>query len=212
MKREPPPSLRDELPYFPASEALQARVRQALDSERAAQTPSADFKSRRRPSFWWGALSGALAAAIGTVFLVLPRPNNVLVEDLTSAHLRSLLPNHLLDVVSTDQHTVKPWFAGHADVSPPVVDLTREGYPLIGGRIDYVAGRRAAVVVYRHGPHLANVFVWADDGTALPRQAMRNGYRTACWHSGNLAFCAVTDMAEKELDTLTQLLKSPPKS
>ncbi len=86
------------------------------------------------------------------------------------------MPEHLIDVVSTDKHTVKPWFAGHADVSPAVADFEPQGYKLIGGRADYLDHQRAAVVVYQHGAHVINVFSWAGDGRSLPSNATRNGY------------------------------------
>ena len=90
-----------------------------------------------------------------------PRFVNPLPDELVNAHVRSLMPAHLIDVVSTDKHTVKPWFAGHADVSPVVADFEQQGYRLIGGRVDYLEHQRSAVVVYQHGAHVINVFSWA---------------------------------------------------
>ena len=113
------------------------------------------------------------------------------------------MASHLVDVVSSNHHTVKPWFAGHADVSPPVADFASEGYQLIGGRIDYLDGRRAAVTVYRHGAHIINIFAWAYRGESLPNLTTRNGYHIVFWKSGNLAFCAISDTA---LDELAQRL------
>jgi anti-sigma factor RsiW len=103
---------------------------------------------------------------------------------------------------------VKPWFAGHADVSPPVADFAREGYQLVGGRVDYLDGHRAAVTVYRHGAHIINVFAWTYHGETLPNLTTRNGYHIVFWNSGNLAFCAISDTALDELLVLTQLLKA----
>jgi anti-sigma factor RsiW len=110
-------------------------------------------------------------------------------------------------VESTDQHTVKPWFAGHADVSPPTADFPKEDYRLIGGRVDYVDGHRAAVLVYRHGAHTINVFSWAQSGESLPNIVTRNGYHSVFWRSGDLVFCAVSDTALDELLGLVRLLK-----
>ena len=115
--------------------------------------------------------------------------------------------SHLIDVVSTDKHTVKPWFAGHADVSPAVADFEPQGYRLLGGRADYVDRQRAAVVVYQHGAHLINVFSWADDRRSLPRNLTRNGYELIFWRSGNLDYCAVSDTAPEELRRLVGLLQ-----
>jgi anti-sigma factor RsiW len=162
--------------------------------------------------YWAGAASGAAAAALVAVALVLVVPRadtGAVVSDLVGAHVRSLLSNRLIDVESTDRHTVKPWFAGHADVSPPVADFVREDYRLVGGRVDYVDGRRAAVVVYRHGPHVINVFAWPDSGTPLPsRVVTRNGYQLTFWKNGSLAFCAVSDTAVDELLGLARLLEA----
>jgi anti-sigma factor RsiW len=123
-----------------------------------------------------------------------------------NAHLRSLMPAHLIDVESTDRHTVKPWFAGHVDVSPVVADFTEQGYKLIGGRADYVAHQRAAAVVYQHAAHVINVFSWSQDGKRLPADTSRNGYHFVFWRAGNLDYCAVSDTGWDELRTLERLL------
>jgi len=141
------------------------------------------------------------------MFLLLPSPSSELAGELTGAHLRSLMAGHLIDVESSDQHTVKPWFAGHADVSPPTPDFPEEDYRLIGGRADYIDGRRAAVVVYRHGKHIINVFSWNQRGGAIPPDVTRNGYHMAFWRSGDLVFCAVSDTQLMELDRLVSLMK-----
>jgi anti-sigma factor RsiW len=106
-----------------------------------------------------------------------------------------------------DQHTVKPWFAGHADVSPVVADFGAQGYRLIGGRADYFDHQRSAVVVYQHGPHVINVFSWAG-AQRLPSSTMRNGYHMAFWREGNLEYCAVSDTGWDELLGLVRLLQN----
>ena len=151
-------ALRAELPHERAPAALTARITAALDQE--TSTP----ERRRWPahrgstqSFWRGLLAGAgggLLAAALTFFLIAPHvisPRGALLDDLVNAHVRSLLPAHLVDVESTDRHTVKPWFAGHVDVSPAVYDFTAQGYRLLGGRADYFEHQRAAALVYQHG-------------------------------------------------------------
>jgi anti-sigma factor RsiW len=122
-------------------------------------------------------------------------------NQLVDAHVRSLLPNHLLDVVSTDRHTVKPWFAGKTDIAPPVVDLTDKGFPLIGGRLDYVDGHSAAVLVYGRRLHTINVFVWRSN-TSDPRDGSfeLRGHSLRHWTSGGLSYWAVSDAAEPELE------------
>jgi anti-sigma factor RsiW len=201
--------IREQDLYHRASPALRANIANALDRETGSARPIGGWLARGK-SFWAGAASGigatALAAALA-FFVLLPPATEPLVNDVMGAHLRSLMANHLIDVASSDQHTVKPWFAGHADVSPPAVDFPKEDYRLVGGRADYVDGRRAAVVVYRHGAHIINVFAWAQRGGALPNIVTRSGYHAVFWRSGDLVFCAVSDTALDELLGLTRLLK-----
>ena len=206
-------ALRQDLTYAGAPPALRARVIRALDQEVATTIPRLSVERLRnwRPRpFWQGAFSGmggtALAAGIA-FFLLAPALTNPILDDLVSAHVRSLMPDHLIDVVSTDKHTVKPWFAGHADVSPVVADFDGQGYRLIGGRADYFARQRTAVVVYQHGSHVINVFSWAADQHGLPRNTTRNGYHLVFWKTGNLVYCAVSDTAWGELIGLVRLLQ-----
>jgi len=206
-------ALRHDLSHVTAPPALRARIMRALDQESAAKIPSSQpervTRSRVRP-FWQGAFSGiggtAIAAGIA-FFLLAPPLTNPLLDDLVSAHVRSLMPDHLIDVVSTDKHTVKPWFAGHTDVSPVVADFDEQGYRLIGGRADYFDHQRAAVVVYQHSSHVINVFSWATTTESLPKNTTRNGYHLAFWKTGDLLYCAVSDTAWDELLGLVRLLQ-----
>lgn len=134
-------------------------------------------------------------------------PQPALLDEVVAAHVRSLMPSHLTDVVSSDHHTVKPWFAEHADVSPVVVDFAPQGYRLVGGRADYFNHQRPAVVVYQHGAHLINVFAWVADGTTFPELTSRNGYHLAFWRVGNLQYAAATDAGWDELQGLVRLLR-----
>jgi anti-sigma factor RsiW len=202
--------IRRELEYGKASPQLRARITRALDQEAAgpARPPARPRLPpwRARP-FWMGALGGAataVAAAMALFFTFLAVPDAFL-DELVAAHVRSLMPAHLTDVVSTDQHTVKPWFAGHADVSPVVADFAPQGFRLVGGRADYIAGRRVAVVVYEHGPHIINVFTWASSRPGSPHLTTRNGYHVVFWRAGNLQYCAVSDAGWEELQGLVRL-------
>jgi anti-sigma factor RsiW len=206
-------AVRQSSTYASMPPALRARVIRALDLESAVKSPrlrEEQLTSWRSRQFWKGALSGiggtALAAGIAFILLAPPLSNPVL-DELVSAHVRSLMPDHLIDVVSTDKHTVKPWFAGHTDVSPMVADFDGQGYRLIGGRADYFDGQRAAVVVYQHGSHIINVFSWAADQRGLPKNTTRNGYHLVFWKTGNLEYCAVSDTAWGELIGLVRLLQ-----
>ena len=145
-------------------------------------------------------------AGIAVVVMAPPSADPV-IDELVGAHVRSLLPDHLIEVVSTDRHTVKPWFAGRTDVSPVVADFTPAGYRLVGGRADYFDHQRGATVVYQFGAHVINVFSWAPGAERLPRDATRSGYHLAFWRSGDLAYCAVSDAGWDELHGLERLLQ-----
>lgn len=219
-------ALRREVSYASAPPGLRARLMSAIDADggredshavaeprvepapRAAPEPRAAWRAR---PFWAGAFSGmggvAIAASLA-FFLLVPPLANPLLDELVSAHVHSLMPDHLIDVASTDKHTVKPWFAGRADVSPVVADFEAQGYQLLGGRAEYFDHQRAAALVYKHGSHLINVFSWAASGRGLPANATRDGYHLAFWSSGNLVYCAVSDTAWDELLGLVQLLQA----
>jgi len=204
--------LRDEGSKTGIPAQLRARIMISLDHEsrpaRLAQHQPA--ASRRSRPFWIGVCSGigASAAAAAVMLLVLaPVQDHTLTSELVADHTRSLMSSHLIDVVSTDQHTVKPWFAGRTDVSPEVADFAQQGYRLLGGRVDDLAHHKAAVTVYEHGPHFINVFSWPIDSAAVPPDTTRNGYHLAFWKVGNLAYCAVSDTGWNELQGLVRLLQ-----
>jgi anti-sigma factor RsiW len=204
--------IRREAHYGHAPPLLRERITRMLDQETASPLQRQGLPRlpawRTRP-FWFGALGGigAAVAATTAVFVLFAAVPDAFLDEVVAAHVRSLMPAHLTDVVSTDQHTVKPWFAGHADVSPVVADFTPQGYRLVGGRADYIDGRRVAVVVYEHGPHIINVFTWASrHGSA--RVTTRNGYHVVFWGAGNLEYCAVSDTGWDELQGLVRLLRA----
>lgn len=137
-------------------------------------------------------------AVVALVLVALPHPDGGPEAQLVGSHIRSLLATHLTDVATSDQHTVKPWFAGKVDFSPPVVDLTARGFPLVGGRLDYVGGRVVAALVYRRNGHVINLFVWPD-ATPGNAAASREGYSLMRWSQAGLAFWAVSDLNPVEL-------------
>ena len=161
---------------------------------------------------------GAAVALVALVFvawsvtrsLSASSANDLLAQEVVASHVRSLMPNHLADVASSDQHTVKPWFSGKLDFSPVVVDLANQGFPLIGGRLDYVDNRPVAALVYRYQQHVINLFSWPAAGatdTAVTLET-RQGYHLAHWIKSNMAYWAVSDLNETELQQFVQLVQN----
>lgn len=192
-----------------APQPLRAGILRTLDAAEQPGRPARTVSWRTRP-FWLGILGGvggsAVAAALGLLLLFTPQAS--LLDQLVDAHVHSLAPGHLIAVVSTDRHTVKPWFAGRTDVSPVVVDFADQGYRLVGGRAEAINRQRSAVVVYQHGAHFINVFSWKSAGGEPPADTTRSGYHLAFWKTGDLMYCAVADTGWSELQGLEQLLKA----
>jgi anti-sigma factor RsiW len=188
------------VPYYEAPARVHARV-------------SANASRRRSlRSIATIAAAAVLVVAVGRGLMLVPSRSETgadAVQALVDGHVRSLMADHLLDVRSTDQHTVKPWFIGKLDFSPPVVDLAALGYPLVGGRVDYVRGHQVAALVYERRQHIINLFV-APSATAMigPAAQSMRGFHVRRWTSREMSFCAVSDLNDEELDQFVRGLQS----
>jgi anti-sigma factor RsiW len=130
-------------------------------------------------------------------------------QELVACHVRSLLADHLTDVASSDRHQVKPWFAGKLDFAPGVVDLSSDGYPLIGGRLDYLGHRSVAAVVYRRRQHVINLFVWPSDRTGDElRSETKSGYQLVRWTQAGTVYWAISDLNLGELNQFAELIRN----
>jgi len=198
-------ALKTEALYFTAPAELREQIKSELPAPARAVL--------QRPAWNWNWLTAVLsgAAAVCLALLVAvsqtrPSSGQQLAQEIASSHIRSLMGSHLMDVVSTDQHTVKPWFNGKLDFSPPVKNLAAQEFPLIGGRLDYVGGRSVAALVFQRNKHIINLFVWpgketdSQPASAAPRQ----GYHLIHWSEAGMLFWAVSDLNEKELMEFVQ--------
>jgi anti-sigma factor RsiW len=163
--------------------------------------------ARSTPRLWWSngisfALGTSVAAAIA-LLVIMPEQQSLLGQ-VVDDHVRALQPGHLEDVISTDKHTVKPWFDGRADFAPPVKDLAAEKFPLLGGRLDYVDGHQAAAMVYGRDKHLIDLFVWPASGSLAPARGTRNGYNAIHWTEDGMTKWAVSDLEPGQLSEFVE--------
>lgn len=197
--------IRRSSPTYRAPAALRSQIRFALCRE-AAGAPAL------RAAGWLAyAASILLAVAVGsggTFWMIGERQEDMITAEVIDSHLRSLLGTHLTDVASSDQHTVKPWFAGRSDLSPPVVELSAEGFPLIGGRLDLISGKPVPALVYKRREHVINLFVLPAAKGDIEKILTRRGYSLRHWDEGDLGYWAVTDAAPAELTEFERAFRS----
>jgi anti-sigma factor RsiW len=212
-------ALRSGVVTFEAPDALRAKIRDAIGDARRAHGATRRAAGMRvasalQPSYRW---SGALAAAAIIMIIVIvgglrrsdSSTDDLIGNEIVASHVRSLMANHLEDVPSTDQHTVKPWFDGRIDFAPTVVDFKAQGFPLTGGRLDYADGRPVAALVYHRSKHVINLFTWptSDTGETAPRLEQRHGYNIVHWRKGGMTYWAVSNLNGTELTKFASLVR-----
>jgi anti-sigma factor RsiW len=194
-----------------APERLHRRLAESLAAAQAPPPAPVVPLRRARPWAWMGGGAGLAIAACASLFIVtgVMRQDQALTNELVASHVRSLQVAHLTDVVTSDQHVVKPWFNGKLDFSPPVADLKDQGFPLVGGRLDYVDGRTVAAIVYRRGGHVINLFVWPGERAPAPEHIRATGgYDLRHWRAAGLSYWAVSDVNPADLALFETTLKA----
>jgi anti-sigma factor RsiW len=201
-------ALRDAALYQTAPAALRQRLS-------AATTQRSGPAARAPRPRWWTmpaanfSLGAALAAAIALMISWTSEP--AILDQVVDDHVRALQPGHLMDVVSTDRHTVKPWFEGRIDFAPPVKDLAEQKFPLTGGRLDVLNGRPIAALIYQHGTHPIDLLVWPGANDAPnPTGSVHNGFNTVHWTQGGMTLWAVSDLERDQLDEFVRLWRASP--
>jgi anti-sigma factor RsiW len=222
-------SISDRTPYYKAPAGLRERIQSSLREEIAERSPRS--VSRNIPSLFqskpserravpfgtqwsWLALAAAIVLAAIIAFNLAPRlqrpgAEQLLATQLIASHVRSLMANHLTDVASSDQHTVKPWLDAKLDFAPVVADLSSEGFPLIGGRLDYLDNRPVAALVYQRRKHFINLFVWpAESGsTGADKRITHQGYQLLHWVDSDFNYWAVSDVSDNDLQAFKQVFE-----
>jgi anti-sigma factor RsiW len=206
-------------PYYNAPQGLRERIRSSLREEAGAEGPRTNYRQPMPlakkvvrptvfPAIRWNLLAMAAVIAFAAIVALTlvsrsrrADTNQFLATELIASHVRSLMANHIADVASSDQHTVKPWLDARLDFAPPVVDLVNDGFPLLGGRLDYLDKRQVAALVYKRREHFINLFVWptesgTDEGV---KTTSRQGYQLLHWTAGDMNYWAVSDVNADDL-------------
>ena len=221
-------AIANSAPYYQAPLELRQRIRASVRQESGARAVGNELgthqtagilrsERRRFPVIlpWnWLALAAAIVLAAVLVSnlgsrLRTPGADQILATELISSHVRSLMANHLTDVASSDQHTVKPWLDTKLDFAPAVADLASEGFPLVGGRLDYLNNRSVAALVYQRRKHFINLFIWpaSADTNKSAKTITQQGYQLLHWVDGDFNYWAVSDVNEQDLETFKKLFQ-----
>lgn len=199
--------------YDRAPNRLEARIRASIPG---APTNIAEMKpaGKRRPWEQWLGIAAAIAlVAIASLALFnaarTEKANDLIAQEVVESHVRSLQLGHLTDVPSSDQHTVKPWFDGKIDFAPPVTDFAAQGFPLVGGRLDYLDHHNVASLVYKRRAHFINIFIWLDETKTnqSPRSETIDGYHLIHWQQDGLNFWMISDVGQDDENQLVALIR-----
>jgi anti-sigma factor RsiW len=218
-------ALRAQLPRHRVSPALVQRIREALPDEVPAapsvETEAPAVAANIVPMPVWPSLAvklrvklllsgfvGAVAASLVTVWFMHVTPEDRMTRAVVESHVRALMSGRMLDIASADPKTIRPWFTGRLDVSPPVKDLTAQGFELVGARLDYVDNRRAAALVYRHNEHMITLYIFASPGAPMSDSdaVVRQGYAVCHWSRQGLTDWVVSDMDPDQLEAFEDLI------
>jgi anti-sigma factor RsiW len=218
-------SLRAQMPRHKPPSALIQRIRDALPEEAPAPEPqtidapanvvgfpaSPSTTTRGRLKLAAAGLVGALAATLATVWVMHVTPEDRMTQAVVESHVRALMSGRMFDVASNDPKTIKPWFTGRLDVSPPVKDLAEHGFELVGARLDYIDNRRAAALVYRHNEHVITLYIFATPSAAMSESdpVVRQGYAVCHWSKHGLTDWVVSDIDPDELEQFEDLVTGP---
>jgi anti-sigma factor RsiW len=205
-------AMKAHAPYYSAPASLTESLRaslQRLEEPAPLPSPLSPQKADRWKNLrnWLAPLmsAGVFAAALA-LYIATPSVDDNWADEAVSSHVRSLMGEHLMDVASSDKHTVKPWFTGKLDFSPPVYDFAAQGFPLLGGRLDYLQHQTAAALSYRHDKHIINTFIVPTTEPDSPSHIeSRRGYNIVTWRQNHMRFIVVSDMDKGELEAFSQL-------
>ncbi len=195
--------------YYRAPAKLAGSIRSSI------RTADKESYAPRRVSLVWASLAAAVVVAVAALFWFGIRPalapDNTFADQVLSSHVRSMMASHLVDVASSDQHTVKPWFDGKLDFSPDVQDLSSAGFPLVGGRLDYIDNRPVAALVYKRRLHIINLFIWpSTEALAAAQSQTLQGYHIVEWTRSGMSYWAISDLSLDELEQFVHLIQGEP--
>jgi anti-sigma factor RsiW len=199
--------------YYESPQGLREKLSETLGR---IETPEVAHWTKRWSAWqqWFGVgiafACGAMFSIVVTILYGTTSQQDRILAQITEGHVRSLMVAHLSDVASSDKHTVKPWFSGKLNYSPPVKDLAGEGFPLVGGRLDYMDEQPVAALVYKHQLHAINVFVWPVRGKIASSNALetRQGFNIASWQDEGMQFWAVSDLNAADLQKFAGLMRT----